>query len=120
MKSVTQRKAMITRVVAAFRASGGLKAGTPFETASTPVVAVQPVAKARRIRKVLRAITPLGVGVPAGTTGAIPPVTARKAPAAINPGIVARKKYVGTANIRPDSRRPRRLPMAMIAMKPRL
>ena len=33
---------MMTIVAAAFRASGGLKAGTPFETASTPVMAVHP------------------------------------------------------------------------------
>ena len=31
-------------------ASGGLKAGTPSETASTPVRAAHPEAKARRIR----------------------------------------------------------------------
>ena len=30
--------------------SGGLKAGTPFETASTPVIAVQPFENARRSR----------------------------------------------------------------------
>ena len=34
-------------VVRALRASGGLNAGTPFETASTPVIALQPSANAR-------------------------------------------------------------------------
>ncbi len=34
--------AMVTSVAAAFRLSGGRNAGTPFETASTPVMAVQP------------------------------------------------------------------------------
>ena len=39
------------RVVAAFFASGFLKAGTPSEIASTPVRAAEPAVKARRIRK---------------------------------------------------------------------
>ena len=38
---------MTVSVVRALRHSGGLKAGTPFETASTPVIALQPSAKAR-------------------------------------------------------------------------
>jgi hypothetical protein len=33
-------------VAAAFLDSGGLNAGTPFETASTPVIAVHPFANA--------------------------------------------------------------------------
>ena len=37
-------------VVRAFFHSGGLKAGTPSETASTPVRATAPCEKARRIR----------------------------------------------------------------------
>ena len=39
--------AMMTIVAAALRASGGLNAGTPFETASTPVMAVHPFENAR-------------------------------------------------------------------------
>ncbi len=39
------------RVLAAFLASGGLKAGTPFAIASTPVRATDPPAKALRRRK---------------------------------------------------------------------
>ena len=42
---------MITRVVRAFFHSGFLNAGTPFEIASIPVIAVQPDANARRTRK---------------------------------------------------------------------
>ena len=42
--------AMITMVAAAFCASGGLKAGTPLDTASTPVIAVQPFENALRSR----------------------------------------------------------------------
>ena len=39
------------RVVRALRHSGGLKAGTPSEMASTPVSATAPCEKARRMRK---------------------------------------------------------------------
>jgi hypothetical protein len=38
--------AMIISVAEAFFASGGLNAGVPSEIASTPVIAVQPLAKA--------------------------------------------------------------------------
>ena len=38
---------MITRVVRAFLHSGGRKAGTPLEMASTPVTAAPPEANAR-------------------------------------------------------------------------
>ena len=82
MKSVTHSPAMISSVAAAFFSSGGLKAGTPLETASTPVIAVQPLAKARRIRNVLSAVTALGVGVPPGTIGVMSPLRARHAPVA--------------------------------------
>ena len=41
---------MIISVVAALRLFGGSNAGTPLETASTPVSAVQPEANARRTR----------------------------------------------------------------------
>ena len=44
---VIESTAMITMVAAAFRASGGLNAGTPLETASTPVIAVHPLENAR-------------------------------------------------------------------------
>ena len=45
------RTAMIIMVAAAFFASGGLNAGTPFDTASTPVMAVQPFENALSRRK---------------------------------------------------------------------
>ena len=38
---------MTVSVVRAFRHSGGWNAGTPFDTASTPVIALHPSAKAR-------------------------------------------------------------------------
>ena len=47
---VIESTAIISMVVAAFLASGGLKAGTPLDTASTPVMAVQPFENAVRIR----------------------------------------------------------------------
>jgi hypothetical protein len=42
--------AIIPSVMEAFRLSGGLKAGTPFEMASVPVIALQPPANARRTK----------------------------------------------------------------------
>ena len=42
---------IITSVIEAFFGSGFLKAGTPSAIASMPVSAVQPAAKARRIKK---------------------------------------------------------------------
>ena len=52
----------------AFLASGGRKAGTPFETASIPVRATQPEAKARRIRNRVSSLVPAADSVmtPAG------------------------------------------------------
>src|SRR5947208_525578 len=43
---VIESAAINSMVVAAFLASGGLKAGTPLDTASTPVMAVHPVENA--------------------------------------------------------------------------
>ena len=45
---------MIIRVDAALRLFGGWNAGIPFDTASTPVRAVHPEAKARRTRNTTR------------------------------------------------------------------
>ena len=61
-KRVTQSPAMITSVAAALRASGALNAGTPLETASTPVIAVQPLANARSTRNVERPRMASGAG----------------------------------------------------------
>ena len=47
---VPSRSAMMSMVVRAFCHSGGLKAGTPLATASVPVMAEQPSAKARMRR----------------------------------------------------------------------
>ena len=45
---VIDSTAIIIIVAAAFWLSGGRNAGTPFETASTPVIAVQPFENAVR------------------------------------------------------------------------
>ena len=43
---------MVMSVAAAFFDSGGRKAGTPSDTASTPVIAVQPLANAVSSRSI--------------------------------------------------------------------
>ena len=53
--------AIATSVADAFFDSGGRNAGTPFETASTPVIAVQPLANAVSSRNVVSGCVP-GVG----------------------------------------------------------
>ena len=62
-KIVAKKRPIRISTSPALRASGGLKAGTPFETASVPVSATEPDAKARRMRsmpKRLRAVAPHG------------------------------------------------------------
>jgi len=51
------------------------------------------------------------------TTGSVPVMT-RKKPAPSVRAIIARKKYVGTAKIRPLSFTPRRLMIIISRMKP--
>ena len=108
-RNITPTRAPITvSVVRALRASGGLKAGTPFETASTPVIALQPSANAR-----MRSRRPSDS---AGTTTGVTPLTCGGAPRSVRPtptpiraSIETRKTYVGIAKIVPLSRMPRRL-----------
>jgi|KBSSwiS6_1023812.scaffolds.fasta_scaffold477657_1 hypothetical protein len=68
--------AIVTSVDAAFLLSGGRNAGTPFETASTPVIAVHPFENARRIVNVPRAVSPpdpRGTGeAGSGTASSVP------------------------------------------------
>ncbi len=82
---------MIIMVAAAFLASGGLKAGTPFETASTPVMAVQPFENALRRRKSVSGCPSDAIGS-AGSTGCTVPVMARQAPTAISARRLTMKK----------------------------
>ena len=68
--------AIVTSVADAFFASGGRNAGTPFDTASTPVIAVQPFANAVSSRNVVSGWCPALDG--SGTsTGTIVPVKYR-------------------------------------------
>jgi len=59
---------MTVRVRWAFRTAGCANAVTPLLTASTPVIAVQPLANARSTNQMLAAVTLAGSGAGA-TTG---------------------------------------------------
>ena len=67
---------MATSVWAAFFASGGRNAGTPFDTASTPVIAVQPFEKAVSSMNHPSVPMPTGMGFTA-SIGWIVPLTKR-------------------------------------------
>ena len=54
--------AIETSVAEAFFDSGGRNAGTPFETASTPVIAVQPLANAVSSRNIVSRVEPALAG----------------------------------------------------------
>ena len=81
---------MTVSVVAALRGSGGLNAGTPLATASTPVRATDPLAKARStqqdrhgLERVGSARDRIGYGAPApsNTTRNVPsPIISRAEP----------------------------------------
>ena len=58
MNIVIASTAIVTSVAAAFFDSGGRNAGTPFDTASTPVIAVQPLANAVSSRNVVSGSMP--------------------------------------------------------------
>ena len=86
MNIAMDRTAIVTSVDAAFRLSGGRNAGTPFETASTPVIAVQPFENAVRIREhAQRGKPPVPSGRPpmAVARGSIVPVRYLHAPTPI-------------------------------------
>ena len=114
--SRTASRATITvSVRRAFATAGGANALTPLLTASTPVIAVQPLANERSSNHTLAAATPAG-RAPGATTGVgwPPAVTALAVPIARTAISVPTKRYVGTANTTPDSRTPRRLTNVMI------
>ena len=60
------------RVMLAFFASGGRKAWTPLLTASIPVIAAQPEAKARSSRKTVTGCTTPTSGGRGGASGGAP------------------------------------------------
>src|SRR5689334_13724515 len=96
--------AIATSVCAAFLLSGGRNAGTPFDTASTPVSAVQPFENAVNSTNIGRSVVPVGNGWSPGGTGCSVPEKYRHAPNAIIPRMLKMNTYVGPANRRPDSR----------------
>ena len=111
---------MMTSVVRAFFHAGFLKAGTPFEIASTPVTAAPPEAKACiTTNSVAPSRIPLPCWPKWTTPAALcdacgsPPFISWKSPQPRSTTMLTMKKYVGTAKTRPDSRTPRRLPNAM-------
>ena len=72
--------AIATSVADAFLASGGRNAGTPLDTASTPVIAVQPLANAVSRRNVVNGWrpAPIGSGQPDGDRPPRRPVCLRR------------------------------------------
>src|SRR5262249_37525850 len=88
---VIDSPAIISIVSEAFFDSGGLNAGTPFETASTPVIAVQPLANAVSSRNKVSG-DPVECSGATVSTGTIVPETACHAPRAITISIVTMKK----------------------------
>ncbi len=110
--------AIISIVDAAFFDSGGRNAGTPFETASTPVIAVQPLANAVSSRNSESGWNVDGAAPSAtGSACTVPPMTCH-APRPTSVSVVTMKKYVGTAKMLPDSRMPRRFPIISSATNP--
>ena len=85
-----------------------MNAGTPFAIASTPVSATEPPAKALRRSRNPIASVPNGTASGSGGSGAASPLTMRTAPMATIVSARLTNRYVGTAKMFPDSRRPRR------------
>src|SRR5207249_922548 len=90
--------AIVSMVAAAFFDSGGLNAGTPFETASTPVMAVHPFENAVSSRNSVSGARDDGTGSTGGS-GCTVPVSNRPMPIAISARVQTMKKYVGTEKI---------------------
>src|ERR1041384_5600906 len=99
MNIVIDRHTIATSVAAALLLSGGRNAGTPLETASTPVSAVHPFENAVSSTKSGSSVVPGGRGAAGGGTGCSVPLTYRNAPNAIIARMLTMKKYVGPAKI---------------------
>src|SRR5436305_1400221 len=104
---------MAVSVLRALITVGSLNAVTPLLTASTPVIAVQPLANARISSQKLatggcKAGGSMDVGRP-------PASTVLPTPMAITARSVAINRYVGTMNATPDSLTPRRLTTVIMA-----
>ncbi len=95
------------RVRRACRTVGSRNAPTPLLTASTPVIAVHPLANARiRSQKLAPVVATGKVGGANIAAGAPLEATDRARPNAITPSSEATNRYVGTTNARPASRTP--------------
>ena len=102
-------------VIRALRHSVGLNAGTALEMASMPVMAVAPAANARSTSSTVTACTMARWRT---GTGWNPRPAACTSPATTRAAIAAMKAYVGTANIAPAWRTPRRFPASRITLTP--
>ena len=102
-------------VVAAFFASGFLNEATPLLIASVPVNATAPCANAfsRRTGRSTSVDSLIGRTTLALQFTAGSPTAIRMIPIAITTNAPATNKYEGSANMRPDSRMPRRLANAI-------
>src|ERR1700736_3717552 len=87
-------------VRAAFRDSGLRNAGTPLAIASTPVMAVQPPANARKTRNRLTPSMAGGIGCSGGGRPAINKCTV---PTTSSRPMLPTNRYVGSANAAPAS-----------------
>ena len=106
---ITASRIATTAIVdCALRHSGGLKAGTPLATASVPVMAEQPSAKARASSSTPKVSGRTTRGVTSVTCGGTPS-SVRATPRPTRSSALPRNRYVGRAKIVPLSRTPRRL-----------
>ena len=113
-------RAIAVSVVAAFFACGVLKEETPLEIASTPVSAVHPAENARSTRNQTNGLVSLtgSAGVPTAKMLGSSPVNTFTMPKMIVKLRMKTKPYVGIEKSVPDSRTPRRFPIAMRKTSP--
>jgi hypothetical protein len=103
-------------VIRAWRTAGSRNAATPLLTASTPVMAVQPLANALAKIHQLTISTPgFMVGGATTDTGCPPDTSVLTIPTATTPSSETTNRYVGMANAKPDSRTPRKFTAAIAA-----
>src|SRR5260370_36784027 len=104
-KSVPRIRAIHVSVIRALRPSGLLKAGTPLEMASMPVIAEQPAAKDLRTRKIVSASLAFASGkLP--MIGACSRKMELRLPTIIGRGALPVKRVVGIAEIERAARQP--------------
>src|SRR4051794_28821826 len=119
------KQPMTTSVLRAFFHSGLRNAGTPFDTASTPVTAAPPEANAcmttyptpNEANSAVVGCAPNGIMPAACGILWRCPTDSWYMPHTIRTPMLPMKKYVGTAKSLPDSFTPRRLPIAMFTTK---